>query len=60
MSTRHQIARTDEEIDHLCGEAQNNINEGLSRFSGQSYEEGIVAAIDWLIGATEDHPYPEE
>lgn len=61
MSTdRNQIARTDDEISAVCEAALININDGKTRFAGQTYEEGIVAAIDWLIGNTDDDPYPNE
>jgi len=27
-----------------------------SNFSGMSYEQGVLAAIDWLTGETTDNP----
>lgn len=52
----YRIQRTDAEIDALLNEALDRVNDGDSKFSGMSYEAGIVAAIDWLNGDIEDHP----
>jgi hypothetical protein len=50
-----QIARTEEEINDML----NSIDElGPSVFSGQTYEQGVVAGIQWVLGETDDHPYP--
>ena len=49
------IKRTQSEIDEVMNWAGEAFDEG-SRFPGMSYEEGIMAAIDWLMGHTEDRP----
>lgn len=54
-----KTSRTDEEIDTLQSDVTRHIDEGLTRFPGQSYEEGIAATIAWLRGDTDDHPFPE-
>jgi hypothetical protein len=36
------------------------IDQGGSRFPGMTYEQGVQAALDWLFGNVEDHPYEEE
>lgn len=52
----YRVQRTDEEVNALLYEALERVHTGNSKFSGLSYEEGIVAAIDWLNGDTEDNP----
>lgn len=56
----HRITRTDEEINTVCEDAQRMVDEGLTRFPDRSYEEGLLAGIDWVVGDTDNHPYPEE
>ena len=41
--------RTQNEIDELRADACEQMNEG-SKFPGMSYEDGIIAVIDWLDG----------
>lgn len=55
----YEVGRTDEEVDALLNELDGQINVGGSRFSGQTYEQGVQEGIRWLLGETEDHPYPE-
>lgn len=60
MNNEPKLERTAKEIDELLNNARHSADEGVTRFSGQSYEEGILAAIDWLVGDTDEHPYPDE
>lgn len=61
MTTGAEIAttpRTTEEIQALedwCRE-----DEGATHYPGLSYEEGILAAIDWLSGFCDENPNGEE
>jgi len=55
-----KLSRTDEEIDTLMNEVGVNVDQGVSRFPGQTYEEGVAAAIAWLCGDTDDYPFPED
>ena len=56
----YEVERTDEEVNDLLNEVKDRINEGGSRFPGQTYEEGIREALMWVFGEYDDHPYPEE
>ncbi len=47
-------------VDKVLNAAHSQRNEGGSRFPGMSYEDGLIAAIEWLRGDTDDYPYPEE
>jgi hypothetical protein len=52
-----RVEPSDEEIyDALnkCVEAANN---GTSIYPGMNYEDGVKAAIEWLIGDTKDKPF---
>jgi hypothetical protein len=52
------IKRTEEEINKLVDEANDIIDERGSKFPGMSYEEGIVAALTWLIEDDSEVEYP--
>lgn len=53
------ITRDENEVWDVLNECTKQIDEGGSRFAGMSYEEGVLSAIRWLIGDTDEHPYPE-
>jgi hypothetical protein len=56
-----EIVRTDEEIEKLEAWASEGIyGPGGSHYSGQSYEEGIIAALDWLSGRRDESPANDE
>jgi hypothetical protein len=46
------ITRTEEEIDEVLEKA----NSGEGGFSGMSYEQGVINAIEWLTGLMEESP----
>ena len=50
-----ELVRTDQEIRDViqwCFEA----NDNGSHYAGMSYEEGILVAIDWITGVSDDSP----
>jgi hypothetical protein len=49
--------RTQEEIDELLNSCVESEETGESKFFGMTYEQGIIAAIDWLF---EDGEHPLE
>ena len=49
------IIREQAEIDEQLNKASETLDEG-SKFFGMSYEEGILAMFDWLVGNREDAP----
>lgn len=53
------IIRTDEEIWDLLNQCSYAENEGVSKYPGMSYEQGIKAAIEWITGDINDHPINE-
>lgn len=44
-----EIARTQEEIDRVLNWAHEGREKG-GRLPGMSYEDGVLATIDWLTG----------
>lgn len=56
----YTITRTDKEIDNLRNAVSIKIGKGGTQYGGMTYEQGIDEAIRWLVGETEEHPYPEE
>ena len=55
MATDYRIVRSDDEIDDVlneCAEAE----ESGSKFSGMSYEDGMMAMFHWLTDASEPGP----
>jgi hypothetical protein len=53
-----EIKRTEEEIDRLESWAAEGQDSG-THFSGMSYEDGIRATLDWLLGRREESPAEE-
>lgn len=53
-----EIVRTQEEIDRVLNWAHKGREKG-SHFPGMSYEDGILATIDWLTGYDDEAPDAE-
>jgi len=50
-----EIIRTPDEIEALLNEAIVRANEP-SQFSGMTYEQGVEAALNWLLRGEDDSP----
>lgn len=44
------IMQTQKEIDDLIDRCYHNIDIIGTKFPGMSYEDGIIAAFEWIIG----------
>jgi hypothetical protein len=55
-----KVTKTQAEIDDLYYAARDTVDTGKTKFSGMTYEEGIVNAIEWLQGEYDGHPYKDE
>jgi hypothetical protein len=53
---KYAIALPNEDIDDVLTRAQEAVDGGKSAHPGISYEDGILAGIQWVLGHTEDHP----
>lgn len=54
----YNLQKTQEEIDDLVNQCAESEETGRNKYPGMSYEQGIKAAIDWLLdtGMDGDHP----
>lgn len=60
MNKEYALARTDEEIADCTARAIESKDEHGTRWPGMSFEEGVIAALDWLTGESDDHPMESE
>ena len=51
--------RTKEEIDEVMNLSFEQIEHG-TKWHGMTYEEGVRAAIEWILGETDDNPMLDE
>ncbi len=51
-----ETKRTEAEINELANQAQDKLDEGVTKFFGMSYEDGIVAVLQWLRNVDETFP----
>ena len=56
----YEIERSDEEIDRVMNAVAKQEESGASKWPGQSYEQGVRAALGWVIGEYDDDPMPKE
>jgi len=55
-----KLEKTEEEVDDIvnrCGEQE---SKGGSKWPGMTYEQGVRAALDWIVGWSDDHPLDDE
>jgi hypothetical protein len=55
-SGRRTVVRETEEVDGVLNDAAELVDDGESRFSGKTYEEGVLAGIRWLLGDDDTNP----
>lgn len=55
-SKMYRLKRTNTEIDDLLNTANRWEELGGSSVPGMSYEQGVKAAIDWVLGDCDDLP----
>ena len=51
-----EIQVTQQQIDEVIGQCFEADLKG-STYPGMTYEQGVLAAIDWITGETEDNPF---
>lgn len=56
----HVIEVSDSDIDKLIQAVMEKREQGGSKYPGMSYEDGIIATLDWLTGHDDAHPYDDE
>lgn len=51
-----KITRTQEDINDVLNWVSDADNEVATHFSVATYEQGVKAAIEWLLGYTNENP----
>jgi hypothetical protein len=51
-----EIERTEDEIFAVLDKAMESQEKDRDRYSGMTYQEGIIAALDWVLGRLGDSP----
>jgi hypothetical protein len=53
-----KIKPSEDEIYEVLNQVAEQIDKGGSRFRGMSFEQGVQDGINWVLGETEENPYP--
>ena len=54
------IKRTQEEIEEVMNAAVEQEEQGGTKWHGMTYEQGIAAALNWILGFSNDNPMQDE
>jgi hypothetical protein len=54
------MARSQKEIDNQLNMTEKAVDSGQSAWPGQSYEQGVEAALRWVTGETNDAPMEDD
>ncbi len=52
----YNLVQKEKDIDAVLNECAEQEDKGGSRFPGMTYEQGVRAGIDWLIGNVPEPP----
>lgn len=55
----YRVVRSSEEIDKVMAKALKSEETGQSVYPGMTYEQGVVAAIDWLTQEGQEVPFDD-
>ena len=56
----YRVKVGDEQIDDALEACVEQETRGETRYPGMSYEQGVDAAIRWVVGLSNDHPLEDE
>lgn len=59
MALAEETPFSEDAAEEQIEDALVEMNQGTRRFPGMSFEEGVVAALNWALGNTDEIPYPE-
>ena len=59
QSTKEADVKSKEQIEALIKKVEDSAVNGPSKFFGMSYEQGVYETARWLLGETDDDPFPE-
>lgn len=54
------VERTEKEIEKEIDAADESIHKGTSRWPGMTYEDGVRAALGWVIGEDDERPMSDQ
>lgn len=57
--TTYRVERSNEEIDELLNRCADAESDGKSQYPGMTYEQGMLAGIEWLLGVTDEPPFED-
>lgn len=52
----YEVKQTDKEVDNIIDQCADSERDGVSKFPGMTYEQGVRAGIDWVTGNLEGSP----
>lgn len=50
------IVRTEDEMDEVRSQAEDQRATGSTKWAGMSYEDGVAETIAWIVGDNEESP----
>ncbi len=56
----YQLTRDEAEIDDVLNRCADADNTGQSQYPGMTYEQGIRAGVEWLLGIIEESPFDDD
>jgi len=56
MAGMYNVDKSSDQIDDLLNRCVDAKEEGVSKYPGMTYEEGVEAGILWVTGQTNDDP----
>lgn len=59
MALAEETPFSDDAARDQINDALQEMNQGTRRFPGMSYEEGVINALGWALGDTDEIPYTE-
>lgn len=54
-----QIIRTEEEIEKVYAQAIKSEETGQTKFTGMTFEQGVIAMYDWLTRPSSENPFED-
>lgn len=59
MALAEETPFSNEAAEEQLAEVREQIDKGGFRFPGMTFEDGVAAALTWVLGDTDEIPYPE-
>jgi len=56
MARAYEVKRSGQQINDVLNAASESEEAGTTRWRGMTYEQGVSAALRWVLGESEDNP----